>query len=362
VGGAILGSTALARRSIEEATPVPEPAERYRAFVARGDGRRPFGSVETLSFADLPRHPVAVRVEASSLNYKDALSAAGRPGVTRTYPFVPGIDAAGVVVASEDPRWRAGDRVIVTSYDLGMNTPGGFGEYVRVPGEWPVAMPPSWDARTAMGYGTAGLTAALAVAALEGAGVVPSGGPVAVTGASGGVGTLSVALLAAAGYEVVAVTGRAAAEERLLALGAREVWGREALEVGADRPLLRPDLAGAVDAVGGAPLAQLLKRVAAGGAVAAAGNVAGGELVTTVYPFILRGVSLLGIDSATCPRPLREAAWARLARSGLDEALDRSLRDVDLEALEAPLAALLEGGVDGRVRLVHRRWSEGLAT
>jgi acrylyl-CoA reductase (NADPH) len=332
---------------------VPAPPDRYRAFVARGDGRRPFGSVETLALSDLPQHPVTVRVEASSLNYKDALSAAGRPGVTRQYPFVPGIDAAGEVVESSDEGWREGDRVIVTSYDLGMNTPGGFGEFIRVPAAWPVAMPPSWDAATAMAYGTAGLTAALAAAALERAGARPGRGPVAVTGASGGVGTIAVALLAASGHEVIAVTGRPAAAERLRALGARETWGREQLEAGGSKTLLRPDLMAAVDVVGGDPLAQLLKRVQPGGAVAAVGNVAGGELVTTVYPFILRGISLLGIDSATCPRAEREAAWARLAASHLDQALHGSLRDVDLDGLEPHLAALLDGGIDGRARLLH---------
>jgi acrylyl-CoA reductase (NADPH) len=327
--------------------------ERYRAFVARGDGQRPFGSVETLSRDDLPDHAVTVRVEASSLNYKDALSAAGRPGVTRHYPFTPGIDAAGTVLASGDARWAQGDRVIVTSYDLGMDTPGGFGELVRVPADWPLSMPASWDAATAMAYGTAGLTAALALARLERLDVRPGAGPVAVTGASGGVGTIAVALLAAAGHEVVAVTGRVAASDRLRGLGASEIWEREALSGGADRVLLRPDLAAAVDTVGGEPLAHLLKRVRPGGAVAAVGNVAGGELVTTVYPFILRGVALLGIDSARCERSEREAAWSRLARSGLDDALAASLHDVDLDGLEPMLAQLLEGGVDGRVLLLH---------
>jgi acrylyl-CoA reductase (NADPH) len=241
----------------------------------------------------------------------------------------------------------------VTSYDLGMDTPGGFGELVRVPGDWPLAMPEGWDAATAMAFGTAGLTAALALRRLEAAGVAPGAGPIAVTGASGGVGTIAVALLAAAGYEVVAVSGRASAVERLRGLGARYVWGREELLQGAERPLLRPDLAGAVDSVGGAPLAHLLKRVLPGGAVVAVGNVAGGEVPTTVYPFILRGVSLLGVDSAQGRRAERAAAWRRLADAGLEGTIAPSVRDVELDALEPTLAALLEGGVDGRVRLLH---------
>jgi acrylyl-CoA reductase (NADPH) len=327
--------------------------ERYRAFVTGGDGSRPYGSPTWLRTADLPDHPVTVAVHASSLNYKDALSAAGRPGVTKRYPFTPGIDAAGTVLASEDPRWRPGDHVIVTSYDLGMNTPGGFGEVVRVPAEWPVAMPDGWDAATAMAFGTAGLTAALALAALERWGVWPSDGPVAVTGASGGVGTIAVALLAATGYEVVAITGRPGAHERLRALGARAVWARDALDEGGERPLLKADLAGAVDVVGGRPLARLLARTQPGGAVAAVGNVAGGELATTVYPFILRGVALLGVDSGAGRRDARETAWRRLASAGIEDRVTVALRDVDLEALEPALAALLEGGSDGHVRLRH---------
>ncbi|CAN5734164.1 oxidoreductase [soil metagenome] len=328
--------------------------QRYRAYVTRGDGVRPWGRVEERHFGDLPDAGVTVRVEASSLNYKDALSAAGRPGVTRAYPFTPGIDAAGRVIASDDDRWRPGDPVIVTSYDLGMNTLGGFGEVVRVPAEWPVAMPAGWDAAAAMAYGTAGLTAALAVRALRHHGVDVSAGPIAVTGASGGVGTISVALLAAAGYDVIAVTGRAEAAERLRTVGAREVWGRDALEAGTERPLLRPDLAGAVDVVGGGPLAHLLKRIMPAGAIAAVGNVAGGDVPTTVYPFILRGVALLGIDSAGCARSEREAAWAQLAACGLDEALAPAVHDLTLDELEGALERLLDGDVDGRYRLLHR--------
>lgn len=329
----------------------PVVPERFRAFVSRGDGERPWGAVQWLASDDLPDGDVTVQVEASSLNYKDALSAAGRPGVTRSYPFTPGIDAAGTVLASRDDRWRVGDAVIVTSYDLGMNTPGGFGELVRVPGDWPVAMPRDLDAASAMAFGTAGLSAALALEALERRGL--GEGPVVVTGASGGVGTIAVALLAAAGFEVIAVTGRAEAGPRLLALGASHVWGREALDDDGARPLLRAEFAAAIDTVGGAPLAALLSRLRRGGAVAAVGNVAGGELRTTVYPFILRGVALLGIDSATAERHEREAAWSRLAGSRLERALAPSIADVALDEIEPALARLLTGGVDGRLRLRH---------
>lgn len=307
---------------------------------------------QLLDSADLPVHAVTVRVEASSLNYKDALAAAGRPGVMPRYPGTPGIDAAGTVLASDDARWRVGDPVIVTSFGLGTVTPGGFSELIRVPAAWPVAMPQGWDAATAMGFGTAGLTAALALARLEAVGLAPDDGPVAVTGAAGGVGSCAVALLAAAGFEVIAVSGRSESEsERLRALGAGAVWSRERLADGAERSLRSADLAGAVDAVGGAPLAQLLARVRRGGAVAAAGTVAGTALATTVYPFVLRGVSLLGIDSAEAELPLRTLAWQRLAAAEIEVRLRASLVDVDLDGVEPHLAALLEGRVAGRVRV-----------
>ena len=324
----------------------------YTALVSIGDGARPFVRLERLATRDLPDHALTVRVEASSLNYKDALAAAGRPGVMRRYPGTPGIDAAGVVLASSDPRWRPGDAVIVTSFDLGMGTPGGLAQRIRVPAEWPVAMPAGWDAATAMGFGTAGLTAALALARLEAVGVTPAAGPLAVTGAAGGVGSCAVALLAASGYRVIAVTGRGAAEgERLRALGASEVWSREHLAEGTDRPLRSADLAGAIDAVGGTPLAQLLTRVKRGGAVATAGTVAGAELATTVFPFALRGVALLGVDSGEASHDDRALAWQRLASADIVGALRGSWHDVELAEVEPWLAALLDGSVSGRVRV-----------
>jgi acrylyl-CoA reductase (NADPH) len=324
----------------------------YRALVTSGDGLRPFVRPQVLASTDLPEHPVAVRVEASSLNYKDALAAAGRPGVMRRYPGTPGIDAAGTVLVSNDPGWQAGDAVIVTSFDLGMGTPGGLAELIRVPAGWLVAMPSDWDAADAMALGTAGLTAALALARLESVGLTPGAGPVAVTGAAGGVGSCAVALLAAAGFEVIAISGRSESQaERLGELGASAVWSRERLAEGSG-PLRSADLAAAVDAVGGAPLAQLLARVRRGGAVAAAGTVAGAALATTVFPFVLRGVALLGIDSAEAPAASRAAAWRRLAAAGIAARLRDSVVDVDLDDVEPWLAALLEGTVAGRVRVV----------
>ena len=322
----------------------------FRALETLGDGQRPYVRVVTRAFGTLPPHPVTLAVEASSLNYKDALAAAGRPGVIRRYPATPGIDAAGRVLASDDPAWPVGSRAIVTSYDLGMGTPGGLAERVRVPGAWLQPLPDGWDAETAMGFGTAGLTASLALARLESVGVTPAAGPVAVTGAAGGVGSCAVALLAANGYEVIAVSGRAEAERaRLVALGAQAVWTRAQLAEGSDRALRSADLAAAVDAVGGPPLAQLLARVRPGGAVAAAGTVAGSALETTVFPFVLRGVALLGVDSAEAAASARAVAWRRLADAGIEERLRPSWRIVGLDEVEPWLAALLEGGVAGRV-------------
>lgn len=347
----------MGRRVRDESTPLGillcmSDVDTYAALVSSGDGARPFVRLERLATSDLPDHAVTVRVEASSLNYKDALAAAGRPGVVRRYPATPGIDAAGVVSASTDPRWGPGDAVIVTSFDLGMGTPGGLAERIRVPADWLVAMPAGWDAATAMGFGTAGLTAALALSRLEAIGLRPASGPLAVTGAAGGVGSCAVALLAATGYRVIAVTGRGAVEgERLRALGASDVWSREQLADGTDRPLRSADLAGAIDAVGGAPLAQLLTRVARGGAVATAGTVAGAELRTTVFPFVLRGVALLGVDSSEAERDERARAWGRLADAGIVDALRDSWHDVALAEVEPWLAALLDGRVAGRVRV-----------
>lgn len=325
----------------------------YRALVSLGDGERPYVRLDRAASAALPDHPVTVRVEASSLNYKDALAAAGRPGVMRRYPGTPGIDAAGTVLASRDERWRVGDAVVVTSFDLGMGTPGGLAELIRVPGDWPTALPAGWEPGDAMVFGTAGLTAALALLRLRAHGLDPSAGPVAVTGAAGGVGSCAVALLSQQGFEVIAVSGRSATEaERLRALGASALWTRERLAEGAGRPLRRADLAGAVDAVGGEPLAHLLARVRRDGVVAAAGTVAGTALATSVFPFVLRGVSLLGIDSAEAATEVRVAAWRLLAESGVLERLRPSLHDVELEAVEPWLAALLESRVAGRVRVL----------
>lgn len=299
----------------------------------------------------LPDHDVVVRVWASSLNYKDALSASGNRGVTRSYPHTPGIDAAGEVTASRDARFAPGDLVLCTGYDLGMDTPGGFGEYVSVPGDWLVRLPEGLSPEDAMVLGTAGLTAALALRRLASVGAGPGLGPLVVTGASGGVGSLAVWLAARAGYEVVASTGTPAAEGLLARLGAARVAPRPELAERTDRPLLKGELAGAIDTVGGVTLANLLKRTAIGGAVAACGLVGGAELETTVYPFILRGVALLGVDSQHASAAERAAAWEELARAWREdgERLRELVTVVDLGGLEEQVERILSGRTVGRV-------------
>lgn len=319
----------------------------FRALRVEKDGDRFSRSVQELPESTLPAHPVEVEVAYSSLNYKDALSATGNPGVTKSYPHTPGIDAAGRVVASEDGRFREGDEVIVTSYDLGMNTPGGFGERIRVPAEWVVPLPPGLSLREAMVLGTAGLTAGLCVDALLEGGLKPDG-PVVVTGASGGVGSVAVALLAHLGFETWASTGTEAAHEWLGQLGASKVIARPELSEVSERPLLKSRFAGAVDTVGGDTLANLVKSLSYRGSVAACGLVGGAELPLTVFPFILRGVSLLGIDSAECPMELRQRVWQRFAGAWKLE-LSAITEAVSLEGLDTKINAILAGETEGRV-------------
>jgi putative YhdH/YhfP family quinone oxidoreductase len=308
---------------------------------ARGIEERPIGS--------LPEGDVLVRVLYSSLNYKDALSATGAKGVTRAYPHTPGIDAAGVVQESVDSRFEPGDEVLVTSFDLGMNTSGGFGQYIRVPGDWVVSLPKGLSLRESMIYGTAGFTAALAVHALGEQGVLPQHGEVLVTGATGGVGSVAVALLAADGYRVVAATGKTEQEAYLRELGAETIVHRDDVLDPSSRPLLKGRWAGVVDTVGGAYLASALKATKYGGAVAACGLVASPELSTTVFPFILRSVRLIGIDSQNCPMPLRQEIWRKLSQEWKVASLESMAANRSLDGLSAEIDRILEGQQRGRV-------------
>ena len=297
---------------------------------------------------DLPPGELLLNVHYSSLNYKDALSATGRPGVTKNYPHTPGIDAAGVVEEDASGRFKPGDAVIVTGYDLGMNTAGGFGQYIRIPAAWAVPLPAGLSLRESMILGTAGFTAGLSVYRLVSAGVGPDAGEILVTGASGGVGSIAVGTLAQAGYQVVAATGKTAEADYLKELGAREVLDRQAVVEGAERPLLKERWAGAVDVVGGATLAAVLKATRYGGVVTCCGLVGSADLPVNVFPFILRGVSLLGIDSVQCPAATRLEVWQRLAGPWKPAHLEATVKEVTLETLEPEIQAILAGQVRGR--------------
>jgi len=303
---------------------------------------------------DLPPGDVLVRVAYSSLNYKDALSAVGNRGVTRAYPHTPGIDAAGVVEESADPAFRPGDEVIVTSYDLGMNTPGGFGEYIRVPAGWVVPLPRGLTLREAMILGTAGFTAALSALRLVER-VPPERGTILVSGATGGVGSLAVKLLVRAGYRVAAVNGVVDEAEYLRELGAAEVLSIAEATDESERPLLPARFAGAIDTVGGPLLATSLRSVGPEGVVTTCGNAASAALSLTVYPFILRGVTLAGINSQSCPMELRKEVWERLAGAWKLMGLEAVVTEIPLEKVGERIDLMLARKHRGRtlVRLTE---------
>jgi acrylyl-CoA reductase (NADPH) len=302
----------------------------------------------------LPPGDVLVRVHYSSLNYKDALSATGNRGVTRQYPHTPGIDAAGVVETSGHADWTAGDQVIVTGFDLGMNTRGGFSEYIRVPANWLIRLPGGLSLRQSMIYGTAGFTAAISVASLIQNGVVPDAGPIAVSGATGGVGSIAVGILNKLGYRVTAISSKASSRDFLMSAGAGEIIARTDMEDQSGKPMLKARFAGAVDTVGGNVLATLLKSVAYGGTVTACGMVNGAALPVTVFPFILRAVKLCGIDSVEYPIGKRLALWENLANAWKPRDLELFAAEIGLEELPEKINQILAGKMEGRavVRLI----------
>lgn len=327
----------------------------YKALVAEKshDGDMSL-SVKELSVSDLPEHDLLIRVHYSSLNYKDALSASGNPGVTKTYPHTPGIDAAGVVEESADSRFKAGDKVIVTSYDLGQNTPGGFGEFIRVPGDWVVPLPDGLSLRESMILGTAGFTAAYGVKKLVDYGVRPEDGTILVTGATGGVGSLAVAILAKLGYSVAAVTGKLEKYDFLKELGASVVSDRKSITDVDSSPLLSSRWIGAVDTVGGEMLDAVLRQTAHNGLVTCCGNILGGKLETTIYPFILRGVGLMGIDSGICLMKDRVTIWNKLSSDWKPELTDNFSHTAALDQLPKEIGKILKGDQTGRVLVTLR--------
>ena len=326
-------------------------AKTFKALVVSETAEKKFvREIKQRSTDELPAGEVLIRVQYSSLNYKDGLSASGVRRVTQAYPHTPGIDAAGVVEESTSPAFKLGAEVICTSYDLGMNTAGGYGQYIRVPADWVVPLPAGLSLRESMIYGTAGLTAALCLHRLQQIGVAPSQGDVVVTGATGGVGSVAVALLARAGFRVVAATGKKQEEGFLKELGAAEVIPRSEVDDTSGRPMLKPRWAGAIDTVGGNILSTVLLSLKPGGAAACCGLVASPELHTNVFPFILRNVALLGVDSVTVPTmDLRRSMWSKLGKEWKLPQLEKIAHEVTLERLSPEIDRILKGEQKGRV-------------
>jgi putative YhdH/YhfP family quinone oxidoreductase len=320
----------------------------FRALVARQDGETITAAIETLGAAELQPGDVTIRIAYSSVNYKDALALTPRGGVVREYPLVPGIDLTGEVIESTSAEFAVGDQVLAHGYDIGTARHGGYAEYVRLPADQVVALG-ALTPREGAAIGTAGFTAAMSVQALLRHGIEPGDGPIVVTGATGGVGSVSIDLLAAAGYEVVASTGKPEAAEHLKKLGASEVIGRLPADPDAKpRPLAKTRWAGAIDCVGGATLADVLSTLNYGGAVAASGLTGGAALNTTVMPFILRGVSLLGIDSVLMPIGPRRALWKQIGGVLRPPHLDDITHEVDLADVVSVIDEVRAGRYSGR--------------
>lgn len=323
----------------------------FPALVVRGaNGGEPTTAVEELSLADLPPGDVVIDVSYSSINYKDALACRAQRGIVSKLPHVPGIDCAGIVSSSTDARYAVGDEVLVTGYELGAPAWGGYAGKVRVPADWIVRLPESLTAKEAMTYGTAGFTAAQCVMAIELRGLKPEHGEVVVTGASGGVGSVAVAILGKLGYTVVAVSGKPKKADRLKSLGASRVIPREEVNDSSDKPLLSGRWASAIDTVGGNTLATLVRTLKYRGCVAACGLVGGSQLQLSVHPFLLRGVTLAGIDSAKCPREPRMEVWEKLSGDwNVSDKLAPSAREVTLSQVPNEVELMLAGKNHGRI-------------
>ena len=316
--------------------------------VSEGENNQFIKEIKDRNLDDLPEGDVLVNVKYSSLNYKDVLSTQGNRGVTKKYPHTPGIDAAGIVAESQSKDFNAGDEVIVTSYDLGMNTSGGFGQYIRVPADWVVKMPDHLSARDSMIFGTAGFTAALSVYRLVDYGVTPDMGRILVSGATGGVGSIAVSILTKAGYEVVAVNGIVDEKDFLLEIGAKEVISIEEATDSSGKPLLKGLWAGGIDTIGGEILATMIKTIHPHGGVTCCGNVGSHDLPMNVYPFILRGVTLMGIDSQNCPMPMRLKVWNKIASEWKLDRLEVLTTEVSLDGLNERIDLILQRKHKGR--------------
>ena len=320
----------------------------FKALVVKEVDNNYIREITNRQINDLPEGDVLINVKYSSLNYKDALSSIGNKGVTRNYPHTPGIDAAGIVAESNNDNFKVGDEVIVTGYDLGMNTSGGYGEYIRVPSDWVVKLPENLSLRESMIFGTAGFTAALSVYKLVNSGVKPTDGEILVTGATGGVGSTAVSILNKLGYEVIAATGKLDEKDMLIGIGAKDIVDRKEIDDTSGRPILKGRWAGAIDTVGGNILSTVIKSTNYGGSVTCCGNVKSHEFSTSVYPFILKGVTLFGIDSVQCPMNLRLEIWDKLSNEWKFDNLDKNVTEVSLEQLNHKIDMILQGKHKGR--------------
>ncbi len=323
---------------------------KFMAFRIEEINGKFVGSVKEMDLPSLNKNEILVKVHYSSLNYKDALSASGNKGVTKNYPHTPGIDAVGIIEQSKDETLKAGDKVIVTSYDLGMNTDGGFAEYIKVPANWAVKLPEKMVMKEAMIYGTAGLTAGMSVLRLTEL-VKPEDGNIAVSGATGGVGALSISILSKLGYSVIAITGKQTESDYLLNLGAKKILLRSEIETWDKKPLLKPTFAGAIDTVGGVILENIIKSTASMGIVTCCGNVASPKLDLTVFPFILRGVTLIGIDSQNYSMKYRARVWKMLSDEWKPSELEDTCSEIGLKDLQQKIELMLQGKLKGRTVL-----------
>jgi alcohol dehydrogenase len=324
---------------------------KFKAFVTEETEKGFTSSIKERSLNDLPAGDVLIKVLFSSLNYKDALSASGNKGVSRNYPHSPGIDAAGIVEESNFDDFSNGDEVIVTGYDLGMNTSGGFSQYIRVPKEWIIKKPDNFSLEESMAFGTAGLTAGLCVRKILLNGIKPEDGDIFVTGATGGVGTVAVMLLSKLGFNVIAITGKENQTDLLLSLGAKEVINRSEFEGEMKSPLSKPRWAGGVDAVGSDILSNLITATHQRAAIACCGMVGGINLNTSIFPFILRGLSLLGVDSAETLIEVKKEIWHNFATDWKLEKINDQIKDVSLEELDLEIKKILKGEQVGRIRI-----------
>ncbi|OBZ11308.1 oxidoreductase [Bacillus sp. FJAT-26390] len=320
----------------------------FRALVIDKRDNEIVAETKQLEIDDLPEGELLIRVAYSSVNYKDALACSANGGVVKSYPIVPGIDLAGTVIASENERFQAGDQIVVTGYGLGVSHYGGFSEYARVPAAWALKLPSGLSMKEAMIIGTAGFTAALSVYELQQNGVRPEDGPILVTGATGGVGSVAAAIAAKLGYEVAASTGKADKHEYLRGLGVKRILAREELAVDSQRALDKQLWAGAIDCVGGKTLSSLLPQIQYGGVVAASGLTGGSELSMTVFPFIIRGIRLIGIDSVMAGMEKRSKAWELLAGDYKPPMLDELCEEIGLEQVIGQAGILLKGQSKGR--------------